>query len=329
MPPPIRLQYLRARAWDDSSAARTTTQPLGIVGFDADRPAGVTAQCPFARIAIAPLEGEAAYEIWGVDKPVIYDAHDGIRCARTEDLLFGILQLPESPKTSLDSLIYDGYARLFDAVDRADYPHFLRVWNYFPRITGDDDGEQRYRRFTRGRYEAFAARRRPVEMAPAACAIGSRGGPITLYFLSARGAVKPIENPRQVSAYRYPPEHGPRSPTFSRATLGDIGGGKALFVSGTASIVGHESRHLGDPEAQARETIANLRAVLAEADKAGFGQSPASLALKVYLRRPEHLQIVRNCVDDLLRAGETAIYLNADICRPELLLEVEGISIGS
>ena len=37
-----------------------------------------------------------------------------------------------------------------------------------------------------------------------------------------------------------------------------------LFVSGTASIVGHETQHRGDVVAQTRETLANLSSVLAE-----------------------------------------------------------------
>src|SRR5213082_3849534 len=64
------------------------------------------------------------------------------------------------------------------------------------------------------------------------------------------------------------PIYGSHSPLFSRATLLRQSGGLALFISGTASIVGHTSLHVGDTVAQTRETLANIEALRAEIGRA-------------------------------------------------------------
>lgn len=108
-------------------------------------------------------------------------------------------------------------------------------------------------------------------------------------------------NPRQVSAYHYPSAYVLRSPTFSRAALVSLAPGEeTLLVSGTASIVGHETCHVGDVAAQTAETLRNLEAVLASAHR----QTPARFDLRqmdltVYLRDPGD----RATVEAVLGAG--------------------------
>jgi enamine deaminase RidA (YjgF/YER057c/UK114 family) len=143
----------------------------------------------------------------------------------------------------------------------------------------------------------------------------------------------PVENPRQVSAYRYPETYGPRSPTFSRAALADVGNGDvALFISGTASIVGHETVHQGDVLEQTRETLRNLEAVIAAANSqvtATF--SLAMLDCVVYVRHPSDTDAVRSVLENALGANAPmirhAVYLEADICRSDLLVEIEAHAV--
>jgi enamine deaminase RidA (YjgF/YER057c/UK114 family) len=98
-----------------------------------------------------------------------------------------------------------------------------------------------------------------------------------------------------------------------------------LFVSGTSSIVGHTTMHAGNAPAQAQETVANLLTVIAQAQGAGFDASSAraQLLLKAYLRRPDDLAMVRGYLTKAFGAATTIAYLQADICRADLLLEVE------
>jgi enamine deaminase RidA (YjgF/YER057c/UK114 family) len=153
-----------------------------------------------------------------------------------------------------------------------------------------------------------------------------------VYFLAGREPPLAIENPRQVSAYRYPDIYGLRSPTFSRAALVDVEGGRnALFISGTASIVGHQSMHVGDVRRQTEESLANIAAVLdataARADRGAAAFSASDLICTLYLREPADLPVVREVFEQTVGpdspAARGAIYLHADICRADLLVEIE------
>jgi enamine deaminase RidA (YjgF/YER057c/UK114 family) len=138
-----------------------------------------------------------------------------------------------------------------------------------------------------------------------------------------------VENPRQVSAYHYPRQYGSHRPVFSRAALLTQGDGRTLFISGTASIVGHESLHIGDCAAQTRETLANIGALLEEANRVAgdthFDRS--TLAYKVYVRRPADLPVVQQELASTLGPDAQIIYLQADICRQDLLVEIEATGI--
>jgi enamine deaminase RidA (YjgF/YER057c/UK114 family) len=135
----------------------------------------------------------------------------------------------------------------------------------------------------------------------------------------------PIENPRQISAYAYPADYGPRSPTFSRASVCRIGDDDVLFLSGTASIVGHRTVHPGDVVAQTRETVRNIEAMIAEANRvapqAGF--TLGNLCYKVYVRHPADVGAIREALQRSLGASARLIFLRADICRQDLLVEIE------
>ena len=134
-----------------------------------------------------------------------------------------------------------------------------------------------------------------------------------------------IENPRQMSAYHYPPRYGLHTPSFSRACMLKEGRGTNLFISGTASIVGHESRHAGDVVAQTRETLANIEALLDEANRrAGTSQYRLDrLCFKVYVRRPQDLSLIQEALLAVVRPRIPVVYVQADVCRTDLLVEIE------
>jgi len=222
------------------------------------------------------------------------------------------------------------YEEMFAVLASAGCPHVLRLWNYFAGINDESDGLERYRHFNVGRQQAFLdAGRSAFDGAPAACALGTQGGPLHLYFLAGRSMPIAIENPRQISAYRYPDRYGPRSPTFSRAALAEAGGGRqALFISGTASIVDHTTVHVGDVRRQTEECLANIDAVLqAVALQARAPFDAQQLSYTINVRHRDDLAVVRAAFEARVGAGtpaaSRAVYLWADICRADLLVEVE------
>lgn len=297
---------------------------------------------PSMHVSMPRLDVEDSIcEVWhGSGRPT--QGHCGaIHYRYDNDMLFGVIKLSEAmfeasaDKTPLQQATESAYRQIFSLLDTLHFPYLFRIWNYMADINANSYGLERYVQFNLGRQDAFLAHGRDVVgNVPAACALGfgptfgeecSPQESLSISFLAGRVMPQCIENPRQISAYEYPQQYGPRSPTFSRASLIRLGQDDVLFLSGTASIVGHASLHPDDVIAQTRETVANIEAVLAEANRL-VGQPKfdlSSLYYKVYVRHAADLEQIRNelahCVGDALKA----VYLQADVCRQDLLLEIE------
>jgi enamine deaminase RidA (YjgF/YER057c/UK114 family) len=273
------------------------------------------------------LGGGAAYEIWTASKPVSQSQDELMTGAGNEDIFFGRMSFQNNAAEDLSEVAFRAFSGIFEFLQRSAYPNLLRVWNYFPEINAIKNDMERYHGFSIGRHEAFVRYQKKVEDSPAACALGSHGGPLVIYFLAARSPGLQIENPRQTSAYKYPKQFGPRSPTFSRATLAFKGAAQTLFISGTASILGHDTVHHGSVNLQTRETLANILAVIDQACQKGFEFAgfENGLALKVYVRHPGDAGVVLDIIHAEWGALQELVVLQADICRTDLLLEIEAV----
>ena len=332
-PPSLGLAYLGPEALS-AYCERYKGHVLGIVGFGRLDTAANKIDSPFVRVDMPVLGGDSMFEVWTHSGPVTRADNADIRCTRTDDILYGCFKIEQPAGENIESLTFRAYSKLFDFIDREKYSNLLRIWHYFPNINASENGQERYRGFNVGRHEAFTAKARIIgkESVPAACALGSRSGPMVIYFLAGKKPGVPVENPRQISAYHYPAEYGPRSPTFSRAMLVGAGRQQKLLISGTASILGHESQHEGDASGQMHETVENIRALLEESRRAGFEPSNAERQwfLKIYLNNPTDLPLVRAQVLAEFGSAHQAIYLQGDVCRADLLLEIEAVcSYGS
>lgn len=323
-PAPLRVRRMTLR---QAQALAHAADPFAALRY------GGAGQAPWMSGVDAPvlLGGEPMADVWHAGTPVHSGTTGVVRWRTDGHWLLGVVDLDERTEgEGLASLAHRAYANVFQALQQAGCPHLLRLWNYLPRINADGGGLERYRQFNLGRQQAFLeAGQAAFEGAPAACALGISDGALSLRFLAGRLPPLPVENPRQVSAYHYPSDYGPRSPTFSRAAVAPLGGGElALFISGTASIVGHESVHLGDVRAQLAETLVNLRGVVAEANarcSAGFALEDCEPV--VYVRHPRDAEGIRAQLAAALGADahfmRQAVFLEADICRSELLVEIE------
>jgi chorismate lyase / 3-hydroxybenzoate synthase len=310
-----------------------------VVGFGANAPA-VNLEHGFAFVALPSLGQSAPYEVWLADEPVTRSVEGGVAYARAGDILFGCITAEQGEERHLEDVTKDAYCAIFDGIDARAMPHLLRVWHYLPAINSPEDAMERYRRFSLGRHEAFVSRGRTIVLdAPAASALGSyasasanenaaaKQGGLVVYFVASAARGTPIENPRQVSAYHYPQQYGPRSPTFARALISP-GEDGVFYISGTASIVGHETCHVEDVVAQTRETIANIRALQEESKRHGLAFTDAVSHMKVYVRHAEDYGVVKREVDAAFasESGIEIVYLQADICRRELLVEIEVVT---
>lgn len=318
---PFTVRYLDART--ACALIRHPDHVLGVVGFGADcRPDFLSDTCPFVAAPLVPAAGGPIFEVWSAATSCRSVAVGPVTGASTDDLVFGTVTIDEAASPSLEGAADAAYHAIFDFLDATGFIAPVRFWNYLTAITEDDNGLERYRRFNIGRHEAFSKRLRQ-SLPPAASGVGGLLGASVIYFLAAREPAQPVENPRQVSAYRYPPAYGPSSPSFSRASIFALAESETLFVSGTASIVGHETLHLGDLDGQISETIENLRAVIGAAEAAAAAPLGDSWAFKVYLHDPEYREAVDRAIAAAFGCETQRLYLRGDMCRSELMVEIE------
>jgi enamine deaminase RidA (YjgF/YER057c/UK114 family) len=203
--------------------------------------------------------------------------------------------------------------------------HLARIWQYVPAINAPGPaGLENYRLFSRARSLAFERQygRDFKQLLPSASAVGSKLGALTVVFAASPAVPRHVENPLQVSAYDYPPEYGPRAPSFARATVVPDG---TVFISGTAAIRGHATIAPHQLAPQLDCTLENL----AEISRAcGLGPDLArgrtSRHFKIYLRHAADQAAVAGALESrLVTKADRVSYLQADICRAPLLVEIE------
>jgi enamine deaminase RidA (YjgF/YER057c/UK114 family) len=225
------------------------------------------------------------------------------------------------------------------------YDEVIRTWLYLGDIVGPEGDTQRYKELNRARTDfyrnfSFGIGRTPPghcsEVFPASTGIGTSGKGVMMSCIAVQTSrpdllLIPLENPQQVSAFDYGAHYSPKSPKFARAMAVASGDCATIFISGTASITESETRHVDDVAGQTQLTLDNIAALIS-ADNfgrhgvAGLGATLDDLALvRVYIKRQEDFETVRAVCRQ--RFGERpTIYAVADVCRPELLVEIEGIA---
>jgi len=230
-------------------------------------------------------------------------------------------------QADLESAAQELYRQLFAVTSGLS---LYRVWNYVPQINAVADGLENYRRFCRGRSLAFEAEFGHTfqRQLPAASAVGAPVGPLAMAFVAGRETVRHVENPQQVPAFAYPPAYGPRPPSFARATVVDREQGRRIYISGTAAIRGHATVSATDLTGQLSCTHENLQ-IIAQAAGAGLQLGAAQdwqRSFHAYIRHPNDLAAVRAFLQrEMLGGDDTITYLQADLCRAELLVEIEAV----
>lgn len=269
-----------------------------------------------------PAMTEAQVEHWYSDQRVQQRSTHGFELHDDGDWLFGVGLFHDDAANNPHDVTHDAYTQLQTVLNECDFPYLLRTWNYLPSINEAVDGTERYRSFVSGRYEAL---NNPKDVAqfPAATAIGTHNNGLLVYFIASKKPPQQVENPRQTSAFHYPENYGPRSPSFSRATKVSIAHQTALFISGTASIVGHESKH-DDACQQAEEIFNNLQALIESSQIHGLSELHQLNQIKVYLRNSKDSNDVRKLLQQRMKDVPLLI-VQGDVCRSDLLIEMEAL----
>ena len=285
----------------------------------------------YLRVPLQP-HGPAPLEVWRTGAPVRHGRDGGIAWAEDGALQFGAIELDEPVQADgehdISAAAESAYRQLLAFTAQRGYPRLLRIWNYLDGITVGEQDHERYRRFCVGRARGLGAFE--AGQLPAATAIGCLDGRhrLQVYWLAAKAPGTPLENPRQLSAYRYPRQYGPQPPSFARAMLPPAASAMPLLLSGTAAIVGHQSLHAESVETQLDETLANLDSLLAIAHArrpelpTRFG---AGSRLKIYVRDADELARVGAALAHRLDPAVPRLLLHAAICRRELRIEIDGV----
>jgi chorismate lyase/3-hydroxybenzoate synthase len=240
------------------------------------------------------------------------------------------------PPADVERSTAEAYAAIAGQIGHLAASHPVRFWNYIPAIhrpSGQSpEGEpiDRYMAFNAGRYIACSRWLGGEDAFPrllaTASGVGHDGEDLVIHALSASRPGVAVENPRQVPAYRYSRRYGPRPPCFARATVVTKPDQESLIlVGGTASVRGEASVHIGDLEAQLDETLENLTALLRAATASPSAGVELFTDVRVYYVRASDLAATREMcrrafVDARLE------FVRADLCRQDLLLEIEGVA---
>jgi chorismatase len=216
---------------------------------------------------------------------------------------------------------YQLYRRLF-AITRG--LNRYRIWNYVPWINRLVGGVENYVAFNAGRHRAFTEQFGGIAMQDlsAASAVGTQGGALALAFAAGPAPVHVYENPLQTPAAHYPDRYGPNAPLFARGSkVRTTDGLTCWHLSGTASI--RDSETIGDDIVRQLEvTLENIERIVSEMAVPKERQA----AWKVFLRKRGDLDLCRERLAAVY-PGEVnqMMFLEADICRSDLLLEIEGM----
>lgn len=311
LPEPFRVEYHDAHAQTLLDQSGT----LAVFSFGATDPA--IADPRHLHVMQTALATPAIIERWSVAGEVSCGHEEGLYWSRGGGWQFMSIQMDET-RGDIEAACMQAYDLLLAHLAISPECHLLRVWNYLENINAGEGDAERYRRFCSARAQSMAAH--GLTRYPAATAIGHRGlpGRLQIYALAAIADGTALENPRQVSAWEYPRQYGPTAPSFARAMLLPQGG---LAISGTAAVIGHASRHADDVTAQVDEAVANLQALL---ERAALPAFDARSPLKVYVRHPQDLDAVGTALARHLDPSVPRLFLQGDVCRRELLVEIDG-----
>ena len=227
--------------------------------------------------------------------------------------------------------------------DVLDYRQVLRIWFYQNEILKkDSNGKQRYQQLNDARFDYFTASLNGKAIPfgegmivgansenpywPASTGIGMLRGTMVMEGLAVvkkdeRVRAVRLESPRQTNPFQYTSDvlvGGKKPPLWSRAMTLLAPGYEMSMVSGTASTKGQKVMYPGDPVRQTLYMISSVELLLQQRG-ASLRDIPQ---IRLYIKNPEHYAIIRTVIEKKFK-NVPALYVIADVCRPDWLVEIE------
>jgi chorismate lyase / 3-hydroxybenzoate synthase len=283
-----------------------------------------------ANVATPSLQSQQLFESWhGTINST--SNFEGWRLFQNDQYLLACV--PEKLITNLpiDQAAEIAYSAIFEQMNAYGYSYLVRTWNFFPGITSDGyAGANNYQLFCTGRSRAYENQALAEQSYPAATVIGTQQTGVQIFFIAAKQAGIGLENSLQVSAFDYPSIYSQDPPLFSRALLHRNNSQEILFVSGTASITGHDTQYAGDINRQTEICLSNIEQLITTA-VIEHNMIPITLRnfsqFKVYIKNPNDIDTVRTHIQQVLGPSAPVYYLHGDMCRSDLSVEIEALAI--
>ncbi|MDR1403415.1 MAG: endoribonuclease L-PSP [Tannerellaceae bacterium] len=230
---------------------------------------------------------------------------------------------------SIEQQSNEVFETINELVKLEDFPinSIIRQWNYIEEITCYQEENQNYQSFNNARSN-FYAKTTWINGYPAATGIGANLGGILIdldavVFKSPHAYATPIDNKLQVAAHAYSEkvlekaQKQKTTPKFERAKRMTFGDRRLIYISGTAAIRGEDSLQGVGLEQQLHITMENIAQLTGDAKP---------VMLRVYLKNKEDYQLSEQLMSEY-NLHIPISYMYADVCRDELLIEIEGIAI--
>lgn len=229
------------------------------------------------------------------------------------------------------------FTELIEVFKAADFPlkSIVRKWNYLENILGFDGDKQHYQEFNDVRSGVYGNVFEEKGY-PAATGIGMNRGGIILEFVAVKSdkiRSYPLDNPKQIAAHNYSEKvligeecKLKTTPKFERARFLELFEKKLVFISGTASIIGENTVGVGDAVRQTEVTIENIKRLYSEKilnKISNIKLQPKYGHARVYVKNREDFSAIKKTFRSHF-GNLTVVYIIADICRNDLLVEIEG-----
>ncbi|NVK56207.1 MAG: dioxygenase [Alteromonadaceae bacterium] len=267
------------------------------------------------------LEGATSVslsELWTVSQPTVRGQTGNTYWSKNSDIICIAHWLSKDDCYNIEQNTQKAYKAVLSVMTEHGFSYPFRFWNYLPAINAGTGDDELYKKFCTGRLKAFESAGLTPENFPAASALGHHSDGAVIYMFASNQKPQHFKNNNQVNAYEYPRQYGISSPSFARATALNLNNINYLFISGTASIIGHQTLGENDLEKQLEVTQSNIEHLLTTANPENLSLS----TFKVYIRYPQDVAFTQNWLEARY-PGVDMLFTIADICRKELLVEIE------
>jgi enamine deaminase RidA (YjgF/YER057c/UK114 family) len=228
--------------------------------------------------------------------------------------------------------------------EELEFSDIVRQWNYIENIVGvkseNQELEQNYQQFNDVRSEYYNSDTFKNGF-PAATGIGMNVGGVILDFVAFSPAknisIHPVQNPHQIDAHQYSDKvliggdcAKKTTPKFERAKVVSNNTVNEVFISGTAAILGQETINQQKIADQTLATIQNINNLISfdnlKANGVKIGENLITPSyLRVYVKNSKDIPMVKKICNEYISNVPT-LYLESDICRDNLVVEIEGIA---